>query len=71
MHKDMEFIDAYYYLISVSYFSNYLDFKTLNSCVIKVYGLIELIAYYYQEVISAVLETKWEGTKKLSILGVE
>jgi hypothetical protein len=48
-----------------------LDFKTLNSYVIKVYGLIELIAYYYIEVISAVLEAKWEGTKKLSVLGVE
>jgi hypothetical protein len=27
-----------------------------------------LIAYYYQKVISAVLEAKWEGTKKLSVL---
>jgi hypothetical protein len=45
MHKDyLEFIDAYYYLIIVAYFMNYLKFKKLKSYVSKVYGLIELIA---------------------------
>jgi hypothetical protein len=45
MHKDyLEFIDAYYYLIVVAYFVNYLEFKQLKSYVTKVYGLIELIA---------------------------
>jgi hypothetical protein len=45
MHKDyLEFIDAYYYLIIVAYFVNYLDFKKLKSYVTKVCGLIELIA---------------------------
>jgi hypothetical protein len=30
MHKDnLEFIDAYYYLIIVAYFVNYLEFKKL------------------------------------------
>jgi hypothetical protein len=33
------------------------------------YGLIEKIAYYYQEFMSAVFEANWEGTKKLSMLG--
>jgi hypothetical protein len=45
MHKDyLEFIDAYYYLIIVAYFVNYLEFKKVKSCGTKVYGLIELIA---------------------------
>jgi hypothetical protein len=45
MHKDyFEFIDAYYYLISVAYFVNYLEFKKIKSYVTKVYVLIELIA---------------------------
>jgi hypothetical protein len=45
MHKDyFEFIDAYYYLIIVAYFVNYLEFKKVKSYIIKVYGLIELIA---------------------------
>jgi hypothetical protein len=44
MHKDyLEFIDAYYYLIIVAYFLNYLEFKRVKSNVTKVYGLIELI----------------------------
>jgi hypothetical protein len=44
MHKDyLEFIDAYYYLVIVSYFVNYLEFKKVKSRVTKVYGLIELI----------------------------
>jgi hypothetical protein len=45
MHKDyLEFIDAYYYLIIVAYFVNYLEFEKVKSYVTKVYGLIELIA---------------------------
>jgi hypothetical protein len=36
-----------------------------------VYGLIELIAYYYQEVASEVLEASKEETKKLNVLRVE
>jgi hypothetical protein len=45
MHKDyFEFIDAYYYLIIVAYFVNYLEFKKVKPYVTKVYGLIELIA---------------------------
>jgi hypothetical protein len=45
MHKDyLEFIDAYYYLIIVAYFVNYLEFKIVKSYVTKVYGLIKLIA---------------------------
>jgi hypothetical protein len=45
MHKDyLEFVDAYYYLIIVAYFLNYLEFKKVKSYVTKMYGLIELIA---------------------------
>jgi hypothetical protein len=45
MHKDyFKFIDAYYFLIVVAYFVNYLEFKKVKSYVTKVYGLIELIA---------------------------
>jgi hypothetical protein len=45
MYKDyLKFIDAYYYLIIVSYFVNYLEFKKVKSYVTKVYRLIELIA---------------------------
>jgi hypothetical protein len=44
MHKDyLEFIDAYYYLIIVAYFGNYLELKKLKLYVTKVYGLIEFI----------------------------
>jgi hypothetical protein len=44
MHKDyFELIDAYYYLIIVAYFVNYLEFKKVKSYVIKVYGLIEFV----------------------------
>jgi hypothetical protein len=35
---------------------------------LKSKGLIELIAYYYQEVASAVLEASRDRTKKLSVL---
>jgi hypothetical protein len=41
---NLEFIDAYYYLIIVAYFMNYLEFKKVKSYVTKVYGLIELKA---------------------------
>jgi hypothetical protein len=45
MHKDyLESIDAYFYLIIVAYFVNYLEFKKVKSYVNKDYGLIELIA---------------------------
>jgi hypothetical protein len=45
MHKDyLEFIGAYYYLIIIAYFMNYLEFKKVKSYVTKVYELIELIA---------------------------
>jgi hypothetical protein len=45
MHKDyLEFIDAYYYLIIIAYFLNYLEFKIVKTYVTKVYRLIELIA---------------------------
>jgi hypothetical protein len=45
MHKNyFKFIDAYYYLIIVAYFVNYLEFKKVKSYVTKMYGLIELIA---------------------------
>jgi hypothetical protein len=64
MYKDyLEFIDAYYYLIIVAYFVNYLEFKKVKSYVTKVYGLIE--------VVSAVLEASTEGMDKLSVIRVE
>jgi hypothetical protein len=45
MHKDyLESIDAYYYLIIVAYFVNYLEFKKVKPYITKVYGLIELTA---------------------------
>jgi hypothetical protein len=67
MHKDyLEFIDAYYYLIIVN-----SEFKKVILYVIKVYRLIELVAYHYQEVASAVLEAIMEGMEKLSVLRME
>jgi hypothetical protein len=36
-----------------------------------VYRLIELVAYYYQEVVSIVLEATMEGMEKLNVLRVE
>jgi hypothetical protein len=48
-----------------------LEFKKLILYITKVYGLIELVAYHYQEVVSAVLEASREGMKKLSVLMVE
>jgi hypothetical protein len=45
MHKDyLEFIVAYYYLIIVAYFVNYLEFKKVKSYVSKMHRLIALIA---------------------------
>jgi hypothetical protein len=38
----LEFIDAYYYLIIVAYFLNYLEFKKVKSYVTKVYGLTRI-----------------------------
>jgi hypothetical protein len=48
-----------------------LEFKKVVLYVFKVYRLIELIAYQYQEVASTVLEATMEGIEKLSVLGVE
>jgi hypothetical protein len=48
-----------------------LKFKKVISYVIKVYELIQLIAYYYQEVIGAVLKGSREGTDELNVLRVE
>jgi hypothetical protein len=63
MHKNyLEFIHAYYYLIIVAYFVNFVT---------KVYRLIELVAYHYQEVTSTVLEATMEGMEKLNVLRVE
>jgi hypothetical protein len=61
MHKDyLEFIDAYYYLIIVVYFVNLFRIKKVILYVTKVYRLIELVAYHYQEVASAILEATME-----------
>jgi hypothetical protein len=39
MHKDyLEFIDAYYYLIIVAYFQNYLEFKKVKLYLSKCMG---------------------------------
>jgi hypothetical protein len=48
-----------------------LEFKKVILYVTKVYRLIELAAYHYQEVASAVLEAIIEGMEKLSVLRVE
>jgi hypothetical protein len=48
-----------------------LEFKKVILYVTKVYRLIELVAYHYQEVVSAVLEATIEGMEKLSVLRVE
>jgi hypothetical protein len=49
----------------------YLEFKKLILYVIKVYMLIELVAYNYQEVASAVLEATMKGMEKLIVLSME
>jgi hypothetical protein len=72
VHKDyLEFIDAFYYLIIVAYFVNLFGNKKVILYVTKVYRLIELVAYHYQQVASAVLEATMEGMEKLSVLRVE
>jgi hypothetical protein len=48
-----------------------LEFKKVILYVIKVYRLIELIAYHHQEVASAVLEATMKEMKKLSVLRME
>jgi hypothetical protein len=49
MHKNyLEFIDAYYYLIIVTYFVNLFGILKVILYVTKVYRLIELVAYHYQ-----------------------
>jgi hypothetical protein len=48
-----------------------LEFKKVILYIIKLYRLIELAAYHYQEVTSAVLEAIMEGMEKLSMLRME
>jgi hypothetical protein len=48
-----------------------LEFKKVILYITKVYRLIELVAYFYQQVVSAVLEASREGMEKLSVLRVE
>jgi hypothetical protein len=49
----------------------YLEFKKVILYVSKVYRLIELVAYQYQEVVSTVLKATMEVMEKLSVLRVE
>jgi hypothetical protein len=49
----------------------YLEFKKVILYVSKVYRLIELVAYQYQEVASTVLEATMERMEKLSVLRVD
>jgi hypothetical protein len=72
MHNDyLEIIVAYLLLNHCFLFLKLFGIQKIKLCVIKVYGLIELVAYYYREVMSAVLEANREGTKKLSVLRME
>jgi hypothetical protein len=48
-----------------------LEFKKVILYVTKMYRLIELVAYHYQEVASAVLEAIMKGMEKLSVLRME
>jgi hypothetical protein len=48
-----------------------LEFKKVILYVSKVYRLIELVAYQYQEVTSTVLEAIMEGMDKLIVLRME
>jgi hypothetical protein len=48
-----------------------LELKKVILYVTKVYRLIELVAYHYQEVMSAVLKATMEGIEKISVLRVE
>jgi hypothetical protein len=48
-----------------------LEFEKVILYVTKVYRLIELVVYHYQEVASVVLEATMEGMEKLNMLRVE
>jgi hypothetical protein len=48
-----------------------LEFKKVILYVTKVYRLIELVAYHYQEVANAILKATIEGIEKLCVLRVE
>jgi hypothetical protein len=48
-----------------------MEFKKVILYITKVYRLIELVAYHYQEVASTVLEASREGMEKLNMLRVE
>jgi hypothetical protein len=48
-----------------------LEFKKVILYVTKVYRLIELVAYYYQEFVSAVLKATMKGMEKPNVLKVE
>jgi hypothetical protein len=48
-----------------------MEFKKVILYITKVYRLIELVAYHYQEVASAVLKASRKGMEKLSVLRVE
>jgi hypothetical protein len=48
-----------------------LEFKKVILYFTKVYRLVELVAYHYQEVVITVLEAIMEGMEKLSVLRVE
>jgi hypothetical protein len=48
-----------------------LELKNIILYVTKVYRLIELVAYQYQEVASTILEATMEGMEKLNVLRVE
>jgi hypothetical protein len=45
-----------------------LEFKKVILYISKVYRLIQLVAYQYQEVASTVLKATMEGMEKLSVL---
>jgi hypothetical protein len=48
-----------------------LEFKKVILYDFKVYRLIELVAYQYQEVASTVLKATMEGMEKLNVLRVK
>jgi hypothetical protein len=48
-----------------------LEFKKVILYISKVYRLIELVAYQYQEAAGTVLEATMKGMEKLSVLRVE
>jgi hypothetical protein len=49
----------------------YLEFKKVILYISKVYRLIELVAYQYQEVASTVLEATMKEMEKLSVLRIK